>query len=106
VRIAQLVYFLKREAGMISQKQIDACIGVAKRYGAKRLVLFGSALTDKESAQDIDFISKGIQGWSLYEMAALMEHAAHALVDVVPEEQGTEFVDYNIKRGKVIYEQG
>jgi predicted nucleotidyltransferase len=100
-RIAQLVYFLEREAGMISQKQIDACIAVAKR-----LILFGSALTNKESAQDIDFISTGIQGWSIYEMAALMEHAAHALVDVVPEEQGTAFVDYNIKRGKVIYEQG
>ena len=91
---------------MISQKQIDACVAVAKRYGAKRLILFGSALTNKESARDIDFISTGIHGWSLYEMAALMEHAAHALVYVIPEEQGTPFVNYNIKRGQVVYEQG
>ena len=90
---------------MVTQKQIDACVEVAKRYGAKRLVLFGSALTNTEDARDIDFISSGIKGWSLYEMAALMEHAAHALVDVVAEEQGTEFVNYNIKRGRLIYEQ-
>ncbi|MBI5727450.1 MAG: nucleotidyltransferase domain-containing protein [Ignavibacteriales bacterium] len=43
-------------------------------FGAKRIILFGSALQDIENARDIDIACDGIEGWHLYEFGAKLEN--------------------------------
>ncbi len=57
---------------MITSEQIDKCVEIAKRYGVKRLVLFGSAAEKPEEACDIDLISEGVQGIDFLMMGAEM----------------------------------
>ena len=89
---------------MIKSDQIAKCIEVAKRYGAKRLVLFGSAVENPENARDIDLICSGVRGWQFLLMGADMENETGAIVDTVPADEPSEFVEYNLSRGKILYE--
>ena len=76
---------------------------IAKRYGAKMLVLFGSAANDPQNARDIDLICKGVTGLDFLRMSADMENETGITIDTIPADQPSAFVDYNISRGKVIY---
>ena len=38
----------------IDQNMLDRMINLAKSYGAKRLILFGSVLENPETARDLD----------------------------------------------------
>jgi predicted nucleotidyltransferase len=91
---------------MVTQNQIDTCIEVAKRYGAKKLFLFGSAASDPDNARDIDLLCEGVAGPLFFEMAGMMEHETHILVDVVPGVPRTMFVEVNERRGRMIYDVG
>ena len=88
---------------MVTTQQIDTCIAVAKRYGATKLVLFGSAVHDAANARDIDLLCEGVRGPVLFEMAGMMEHEAHSVVDVVPGVPRTKFVEVNEQRGRTLY---
>ncbi len=89
---------------MVTSEQINKCVEIARRYGARKLVLFGSAVTDPENARDIDLLCEGVVGPSFFEMAGMMEHEAHASVDVVPGLPRTRFVEVNERRGRMIYD--
>ncbi len=49
---------------------IQKAIGMAKAYGATRLILFGSALETPSQARDLDLACDGVSGWKLYKLAA------------------------------------
>ena len=89
---------------MITSIQIDRCIAVARRYGARQLVLFGSAADDPSTARDIDLICDGVEPSLFFEMAGMIEHEAGVMVDVLPAKPMNKFVEVNLKRGQVIYE--
>jgi predicted nucleotidyltransferase len=89
---------------MITKEQIAKCIDIAKHYGAKRLILFGSAASDPSHARDIDFLCEGLHGLRLLQMAAEMENETGAQVDTVSGDEQTPFVKYNRERGTVLYE--
>lgn len=89
---------------MIKSEQISKCVEIARRYGAKRLVLFGSAAEDPENARDIDLLCIGVRGWQFLLMGADMENETGAIVDTVPADEPSEFVTYNLARGKILYE--
>jgi predicted nucleotidyltransferase len=89
---------------MITNEQINKCVEVAHRYGAKKLVLIGSAAINLEIARDIDLICEGVNGMRLLKMAAEMENETGAQVDTVSGDEATLFVKYNVDRGKVLYE--
>jgi predicted nucleotidyltransferase len=89
---------------MITVEQIEKCIDVARRYQAKRLILFGSAASDPAHARDIDFLCEGLHGMRLLQMAAEMENETGAQVDAVSGDDQTPFVQYNRERGTVLYE--
>jgi predicted nucleotidyltransferase len=63
---------------------IDRIVSLAKRYGATRLILFGSAATGPSEARDIDLACDGIPGWKLFEFAARLENELEVSFDVVP----------------------
>ncbi|MBL8025420.1 MAG: hypothetical protein JNL74_03370 [Fibrobacteres bacterium] len=89
---------------MVTQAQLEKCVTIAKKYGVKKLVLFGSAVDDPVNARDIDFICTGVNGLELLRMVGEMENEISVLVDAVPGDQETPFVKFNLPLGKILYE--
>lgn len=86
----------------IKQTQIERIVALAKEYGAKRLILFGSALSTPDEARDIDIACDGIPGWKLYEFAAKLEEDLRTTLDVVPLSPSTRFTLLIETRSKVL----
>jgi predicted nucleotidyltransferase len=88
----------------IDSSLIERCISVACKFGAKRLILFGSAAEAPESARDLDIACDGVEGWKLFELGAKIEEEIGMPVDIVPLQPVNRFTQYIAKRGRVIYE--
>ncbi|MSN27347.1 MAG: DNA polymerase III subunit beta [Geobacter sp.] len=83
-----------------SQNQFDKITLLAKNYGATRLILFGSALDNPETARDIDLACDGVPGWKLYELAARLEEEINAPLDLVPLTPPNRFTQLIERRGR------
>jgi len=88
---------------MVTQDQINKCITIARKYGARQVVLFGSAIDTPATARDIDLLTDGVGGMDFAAMGVEMEDAAGISVDLVPLEPMTRFVRYNLEHGRVLY---
>jgi len=88
----------------VSQADIEKCIEILRRYGATRIVLFGSAAESLESARDLDLACDGIDGWEFYRAAAELEGALDISVDLVPLSPPSRFTKHVEKWGRVVYE--
>jgi len=82
--------------------EIERAVGLARAYGATRLILFGSALENPATARDLDFACDGVPGWKLFELGARLEEELKAAVDVVPLDPPTRFTRLIEARGKVL----
>jgi predicted nucleotidyltransferase len=82
--------------------KIDRIVSLAKRYGATKLILFGSAATGPSEARDVDLACDGIPGWKLFEFAARLENELEAPFDVVPLTPPSDFTRRIEKTGKVL----
>ena len=58
---------------IVTQAHIDHIIRRAQNFGARRLILFGSALETPENARDID-LAADVSGMELYAFAGTLEH--------------------------------
>lgn len=83
-----------------SQKQFDYISSLARSYGVTRLILFGSAQENPETARDIDLACDGVSGWKLYELAARLEEEIHAPLDLVPLTPPNRFTQMIERRGR------
>jgi uncharacterized protein len=88
----------------ITKEQIEKAIQLAKEFGATRLLLFGSALTDPDNANDLDIGVDGIEDSKFFLFGGILENIIHKTVDVVPLNLNTPFIDYIKKHGRYIYE--
>lgn len=88
----------------VTQDQIDRAVEVARRYGATRVLLFGSALDHPETARDLDLAVDGIPGWDFFRMAAEIDRALRVPIDVIPMDSDTPFIRHIRERGRVLYE--
>lgn len=88
----------------IHAEQIDKIITLAKAYGAKRLILFGSVLETPEEARDIDLACDGVPGWKLYELAARLEEELQIPLDIISLTPPTRFTRHIEAKGKILYE--
>ena len=86
----------------VDQTQIDKIISMAKSYGARRLILFGSILKADKKAKDIDLACDGVQGWKLFELASRLEQELKTNLDIVPLKPPTRFTRLIETRGKVL----
>ncbi len=86
----------------VNQTHIERIVTLAKAYGAKRLILFGSALSTPDVARDVDLACDGIPGWKLYEFAVKLEEELHTTLDIVPLSPSTRFTRLIETRGKVL----
>ncbi|OGJ85597.1 MAG: hypothetical protein A2268_16470 [Candidatus Raymondbacteria bacterium RifOxyA12_full_50_37] len=89
---------------MVTKKQIDTCVEVAKKYGIRKLMLFGSANDDMNHARDIDLLCYGLSEIDVLRMSGEIENRTGILVDAIPADQETPFVRMNVVRGKVLYD--
>jgi len=87
---------------LINKAQIERIKTLAKAYGAKRLILFGSAVDMPKKARDIDIACDGIPGWKLYEFAARIEDELKLSLDVIALSPPTRFTRFIEKKGKVL----
>lgn len=88
----------------ITQENIDSAINLANKYGATRLLLFGSALNEPQSAQDLDLGIEGIEPSKFFLFGAELEDIIFKTVDLVPLELNSPFVEHIKKYGRYIYE--
>jgi predicted nucleotidyltransferase len=86
----------------IQPEQLERAVTLAKAYGARRLILFGSALTRPEQARDLDLACDGVTGWKLYELGARLEEELRVPLDLVPLTPPTRFTRLIERRGKVL----
>ena len=87
---------------MDKEKNIQKIISIARRYGAKKLILFGSAKDNIENARDIDLACEGVVGWKLYELAAKLETELGVPFDVVSLSPSTRFTRHIEQQGRAI----
>ncbi|MCX7000457.1 MAG: DNA polymerase III subunit beta [Candidatus Sumerlaeota bacterium] len=89
----------------ITALHIQNSIRMAIDFGAKRIILFGSASENPDNARDLDIACEGVEGWKIFELAGKLEQYLQIPVDVVPLTPKNRFTEHIEKWGKVIYEQ-
>lgn len=82
----------------------DRCVEIARAFGVRKLILFGSALESPETAADVDVACEGLDGWDLFRFGAKLEEALGMTVDVIPLRSDDRFSQYVAQRGRVLYE--
>jgi predicted nucleotidyltransferase len=88
----------------MNDKIKNALISLAKEFSAKKLVLFGSALTSYDDAHDIDIACEGVTGRKFLRFGAKLEELFNKSVDLVLIEEDSRFIKEVLKNGVVIYE--
>ena len=86
----------------IEPEQLDRAIALAKSYGATRLILFGSAASKPEEAQDLDLACDGVVGWKFYELGARLEEELEIPLDLISLNPPTRFTRLIERKGKVL----
>jgi predicted nucleotidyltransferase len=84
------------------EKMLTKAVRVARQFGAKRLLLFGSALEHPATARDLDLACAGVPGWKLFELASALEDALGVPLDLVPLDPATPFTRLIEKRARVL----
>jgi uncharacterized protein len=75
---------------------------IARRFGAKRLLLFGSARENPAEAHDLDLACAGVPGWKLFELSSALEETLGVPLDLVPLDSPTPFTLLIEKRARVL----
>ena len=83
-----------------NQDQFDKITSLARCYGAIRLILFGSAQDNPETARDMYLACDGFSGWKLYELAARIEDEMNIPLDLVPLTPPTRFTQMIERNGR------
>lgn len=68
----------------VTDENIETAKAIARQYGATRMVVFGSAVDDPEHARDLDLAIEGVEGWTIWSLAAEIEENLDIPVDVIP----------------------
>jgi len=87
---------------MSKEKKMEKIISIAKTYGVRKLILFGSAKDNMEKAPDIDLACDGVKGWKLYEFAAKLEEELGESFDVISLSPPTRFTRHIEQYGQVL----
>jgi predicted nucleotidyltransferase len=89
----------------VSAEDIAKALGVLKRCGATRVVVFGSAAEQPENARDLDLACEGIKGWIFFEALGRLQEELLVPVELVDLSVESRFGQHILKKGKVLYER-
>jgi uncharacterized protein len=84
------------------EKVLAKAVCLARQFGAKRLLLFGSALEHPASARDLDLACAGVPGWKFFELSSALEDTLGVPLDLVPLDPATPFTRLIEKRARVL----
>ena len=90
----------------ITRIQIQSIINALRRFGAKRILLFGSAAETPEKARDIDIAVEGIPLKRLLDADVAISDILAMPCDLVSSEENPDFYRIIRNYGKVLYEEG
>ena len=76
---------------------------LARKYRAKRVVLFGSSLSPTQEYRDIDIGVEGIEEKDFYPFYGELMCALSKPVDVIDLSQKTRFVELILREGVPLY---
>jgi len=76
---------------------------LARKYRAKRVVLFGSSLSSTQEYQDIDIAVEGIEGKDFYTFYGELLCALSKPVDVIDLSKKTRFIELILREGIPLY---
>jgi predicted nucleotidyltransferase len=76
---------------------------LARKYHAKRVVLFGSSLSPSREYRDIDIGVEGIDGKDFYTFYGELLFALPKPVDVIDLSQKTRFIELILREGISLY---
>ncbi len=88
---------------MISTEIIEKIRETSKKYDARKVVVFGSALVNYEESSDID-IACDMPGLNMFLFADELENFINKPIDVIPLSQNDPFMKVVNKYGTVVYE--
>lgn len=88
---------------MLPSHEMKIIHDCAKEYGVQEIILFGSALRDPQSANDIDLGVLGIQPQKFFAFYGDLLMKLHKPVDLVDLSESSKFTALILKRGKKIY---
>jgi len=89
---------------MISDTDMEIIQLLAKKYGATRILLFGSTLHAGGSGHDIDLGVSGISARDFFAFCGELMFEAGKPVDVVNLDKDSKFTRLIVKEGIPIYE--
>ena len=89
---------------MLSDSDRSIIEMLARKFSAKRVLLFGSSLLSGQSAQDIDLGVSGISATDYFAFCGELMFAAGKPVDVVDLDKDSKFTRLILKDGISIYE--
>jgi predicted nucleotidyltransferase len=91
---------------MVTTAEIDRGVELLRSLGASRVILFGSAASDPEHANDIDFGCEGLPPSRFYYAVGRLQEATGKPVDLVDLSKPTRFNRAVIDGGKVLHDAG
>jgi predicted nucleotidyltransferase len=86
----------------IQQEHLNRAIEIARSFGVRRLILFGSAATNPQQAHDLDLACDGVSGWKLYALGARLEEELQIPLDLIPLSPPNRFTRLIERQGKVL----
>lgn len=96
---ASLVHRSRYNGGMIADTDRQIIERLAKRYGIKRVVLFGSSLSQERQSHDIDIGVEGIAEEDFFAFYGELLCALSKPVDVIDLSAASRFVELLKREG-------
>ena len=88
----------------ITNEHISKAIELSKQYNVYQLILFGSSLENLSTANDLDLVVSGVNGWKFFELAARLEEELKLNIDLIPLDDNSKLSNHIRRVGKIIYE--
>lgn len=89
----------------ITDEHIDIAIETAVKFGATKVLLFGSALDNPSEANDLDLGVLGIPPNRFFLFGGTLEDIIRKWLILYPLELDNPFLRYITEKGKYIYEK-
>ena len=83
---------------------LNKIIELAKSYQVTKLIQFGSSLESFENCNDFDFACDGLYDKRFFRFGAGLEKLLKKQIYLIPLKPSSQFTEYIIQKGKVLYE--
>ena len=88
------------------ESELTRIIDISTKFGAEKVILFGSCLDDVESAHDIDLAVSGVKPRDFFKYYGKVSMIVDDEVDIVDLDDIREHLHKRIlSKGRVIYEK-